>query len=221
MEKDPVKKKTLKKKVGIGVLASFTAVSVLLGSVFEDPAEMLENSQPKALAAQYDDLDDEEIESGGKKDGNTFKDKVKRQIYKIPVKVRAILLVPLWGLGTLIMTGLNMLWSGLIAPAMEHLLNFALTFLILLLVIGITVKLLFPDMPWRKIFNKKTLIFVLIVSTVLTLIDIILPHFWEDYKTWKMLGKFLIGLIFLTLLIRPVLKRKIEDMNRIEIHYGI
>ncbi|MBQ1476938.1 MAG: hypothetical protein IIZ33_02200 [Erysipelotrichaceae bacterium] len=221
MEKE--KKERLKKKASIGILASLTSISVLLGGVFDSPKELVEENheKPVILIENIDDYSEDELENEEGKDHTGYKDKLKRQIYRIPLRIRMIFCVPLWCLGTMILSLGEFLWGSLLSPVLNVLLTFLLQTIILMAVIGICVKLLFPDLPWRKIFNKRTLLAVLIGSLIMSLLDAVLPLFWKEYRYYKMLGKFLIGLVILTIVMRWFIKKKIEDMNTIEIHYQL
>ena len=218
---DKEKKDRLKKKAGIGLLASLTSISVLLGGVFDSPQELVRDNheRPVILTENFEDFSEDDLENEEGKEKETAKEKLKRQIYRIPIKIRMIFCVPLWFLGSTLLSLGNFLWGSLLTPLADIILNFLLQTLLLLIVIGVCVKLLFPDLPWRKIFNKKTLLYVLICSVVMTLLDIFLPLVWKKYKFYRMLGKFLLGLVVLVIVIRPIIEKKIEDMNSIEIHY--
>ena len=217
------KKKRLKKKIGMGILAGLTSVSVLLGGIYDSPGELVRDNheRPKILTENFQDFSEDELESEENEGKEGFKEKMKKQIYKIPVKVRAVFCVPLWALGTLILSGLNLLWKGIFTPLADVILNFLLSFLLLLGVLAVCIKLLFPDMPWRKIFSKKVLLTVFIGCLVMAVMDSVVPLFWKDYIFYRNLGKFILGLIVLTIIIRPFVKKKIEDMNAVEIRYEI
>ena len=73
----------------------------------------------------------------------------------------------------------------------------------ILIVIFSSVKLLYPDMPFKKIANKRTIMGALIASILIAVCDIVVPLYWEKYNLYKKMTKMVLGLIAIALIIKP------------------
>lgn len=211
-------KKKKKKKIEKGIVAGVTSVSVLLGGTFDSPQDLLneEHVKPKAVIEQIGNLEDDPEQDRQK---SVFEEKLRDLIYRIPVRIRMFLCVPLWFLGTFLISLSDLLVNVLLAPIGHIILNFFLHILLLLAVIGICVKILFPDLPWSKIFNKRTILLTILGSILLSLCDIFMPMVWEDYKLYRNIAKFVTGLGILLIILRPFLKKKWKERYTYEIVY--
>ena len=209
-----------KDKVKIGLLAGLTTFSVTLGNLFDSAEELKANypETPKAVVESIDDYSEDnlqELES----EHDSFKEKLKKQIYRIPIKIRAIFFVPLWALGSLLIALGDLAISTVVMPVLHLLLGFIIQTLIMILVVGICIKLLFPDMPWSKIFSKKMIISVIIASIILKVLDFVLPYFIDNYRLYKNLVKFTVGLILIGIILKPYIKKKIKEGTQYKIVY--
>ena len=208
-----------KKKVALGIMAGLTTFSVTLGALFESAEELKQNypKTPKAVVESINDYSEDNLENNEVHD--SFKEKLKKLIYLIPVKIRTIFFVPLWAIGHILITLLEMLFQNIFIPIASQIGGFLVETLILLLVAAICIKILFPDMPWSKIFSKKFILSVLIGSVIIRIVDLILPHFIENYKTYRIIIKFTIGLIATGIILKPFIKKKLENRVSYEIIY--
>ena len=213
------KEELRKKKVKKAVVAGVTSASVLLGGTFDTPEDILNpaKKQIKPVSEVVDHSDDLFEDLYKKEDP---KDAFKNLIYKIPLKIRMYVCVPLWFLGTGILTLLELLLKVVLVPLAHIILNFILHTVLLMAIIAICVKLLFPDLPWSKIFNKRTLLFIFIGSIIMSLLDVFMPIVWDKYRLYRMLSKLIIGLIVLFTILRPFIKKKLDDMYEYEITYN-
>jgi hypothetical protein len=214
-----VKENNTHKKVEIGLLASLTSVSLLLGSLF-DSAKELKKDYPrtsKAVVESIGDYSRDDLEENEKT--VNLKEILKNLIYRIPVKIRTFFLVPLWGLGSVLIYLSELLFQTLIAPTLLNLLSFIVQTLLLLLVIGVCIKILFPDLPWSKIFSRKTILAVFIGSIIMSLCDYIIPYFWKDYTFYRNLLRFISGLIVAAVILKPFIKKKLQHPVSYDIVY--
>lgn len=211
-------KKKKKRQIEKGIVAGITSASVLLGGTFDSPQDLIneQHVKPKAVIEQIGNIDDDPEQE---KQKSVFEEKLRDLIYRIPVKVRMFLCVPLWFLGTFLISLTDLLANTLLAPIGHIILNFVLHVLLLLAVIGICVKILFPDMPWSKIFNKRTLLLTILGSILLSLCDIFMPMVWEDYRLYRNIAKFVLGLTVILIILRPFLKKKWKERFTYEIVY--
>ncbi|MBO7699039.1 MAG: hypothetical protein J6S38_08425, partial [Erysipelotrichaceae bacterium] len=145
-------------------MAGLTTFSVTLGSLFESAEELKRDypKTPKAVVESIDDYSEDDLENNEVHD--SFKERLKKLIYRIPVKIRTIFFVPLWTIGYALIALMETLFRTIFVPLAQQIGGFLFETLIMLLVVGICIKILFPDLPWSKIFSKKTIFAVLIGS---------------------------------------------------------
>ena len=208
-----------KKKAILGIMAGLTTFSVTLGSLFESAEELKRDypKTPKAVVESIDDYSEDNLENNEVHD--SFKERLKKLIYRIPVKIRTIFFVPLWAIGHVLISLAEMLFETLFVPLAQQIGGFLIETLILLLVAAVCIKILFPDMPWSKIFSKKFILSVLIGSVLIRILDIVLPRFIENYKTYRLIVKFTLGLIATGIILKPFIKKKLENRVSYEIVY--
>ena len=208
-----------KKKVTLGILAGLTTFSVTLGALFESAEELKQNypKTPKAVIESINDYSEDNLENSEVHD--SFKERLKKLIYRIPVKIRTIFFVPLWAIGHILISLLEILFQNIFIPIVSQIGGFLVETVIILLVAAICIKIMFPDMPWSKIFSRKFILSVLIGSLVIRIVDLVLPHFIDNYKTYRMIIKFVIGLIATGIILKPFIKKKLENRISYEIVY--
>ena len=208
-----------KKKVILGLMAGLTTFSVTLGSLFESAEELKRDypKTPKAVVESIDDYSEDDLENNEVHD--SFKERLKKLIYRIPVKIRTIFFVPLWTIGYALIALMETLFRTIFVPLAQQIGGFLFETLIMLLVVGICIKILFPDLPWSKIFSKKTIFAVLIGSLIIKICDLIAPHFIDNYKTYRLIVKFVLGLIATGIILRPFIKKKLENRISYDIIY--
>ena len=119
-----------KKKLEKGIVAGVTSVSVLLGGTFDSPQDLLNEKhvKPQAVVEQIQILDDDPKQD---KQKSVFEEKLRDLIYRIPVKVRMFLCVPLWFLGTFLISLSDLLGKAVLTPIGHIILNFFLHVLLL------------------------------------------------------------------------------------------
>ena len=208
-----------KKKVTLGILAGLTTFSVTLGALFESAEELKQNypKTPKAVIESINDYSEDNLENSEVHD--SFKERLKKLIYRIPVKIRTIFFVPLWAIGHILISLLEILFQNIFIPIVSQIGGFLVETAIILLIAAICIKIMFPDMPWSKIFSRKFILSVLIGSLVIRIVDLVLPHFIDNYKTYRMIIKFVIGLIATGIILKPFIKKKLENRISYEIVY--
>ena len=214
-----MKESTRRKKIAVGVLASVASLSVLLGGVFDSSRELLEDSKPSEDAISgISDLTRDEVQA--KTVTQDMRRALKNLVYRIPVKVRAVLFAPLWFLGSAILWAFDLALNAIVAPVAHLILGFFLQTLLLFGIIGLCIKILFPDLPWSKIFSKKLFLSVLAGSIFMSLCDVIVPCFWEDYKLYRNIGKLLLGLFVAGIILKPFIKKKLKEPVSYKIMYN-
>lgn len=209
----------MRKKISIGMIAGLASISVLLGGIFDSSKELLKDypQTPKDVVESIDDYSKDDLKEAFNQDG--IKEKLRLMIYKIPVRIRAILFLPLWLLGSTILWGFDLLAKTLIIPFAHLILGFIIQTLLLFALIGICIKILFPDLPWSKIFSKKLFLSVLLGSIFMSACDLIIPRFWSDYTFYRNLSRFILGLIVILIILKPFIKKKLQNGISYQIEY--
>ena len=204
MDKKEVKKKVITAAAGAGAV-----LSILTAAKYDDPAELIKEEIKKN--------DDHAIEEKAIIEKSEIKEYA---VNKIPAIIRTIVLLPMWFIGHFLLGLLDKLVKLVASPVIAFLLSTLFTFLILLLIIVLFIKLLFPDMPLKKILNKKLIIGVLISSLLINVIDRILLAKIESYINTRKIITFFLGLLVLILILLNVIKRKLKEEKEPKIIYG-
>ena len=209
----------MRKKISIGMIAGLASISVLLGGIFDSSKDLLKDypQTPKDVVESIDDYSKDDLKEASNQDG--IKEKLRLMIYKIPVRIRAILFLPLWLLGSTILWGFDLLAKTLIIPFAHLILGFIIQTLLLFALIGICIKIFFPDLPWSKIFSKKLFLSVLLGSIFMSACDLIIPRFWADYTFYRNLSRFILGLIVILIILKPFIKKKLQNGISYQIEY--
>ncbi len=183
-------KKEEKKKAGAAGAAAavVAAASVAVAGAFSSPAAILDDEdKPSAYVERAEaeesspesSPDDTEDEEEKKKPG--LKAAIRNKLLSLPLAVRALLLVPMWAIGTGIIFLLGGLWSVL-SPALGKVLGAVALAALVYGIIALGLKALFPNMPIKKLINRKTLPAVCIAGAVAAALDVILPLLIADYS---------------------------------------
>ena len=202
------KKEITKKDLTRGAVAVAASASVLVSGLFNSPADLVEKPNgpgiDRAFPPVAEEVIDEEAEDEGKNpdtggsggaegsDGEkaeagaspekeSVKEAAREGIYKIPVFIRTLIGVPLWALGWVISKAAAAAWAGVLNPVLSTVLGWVIVAVFVLLAVAGTVKAAFPDIPVKKILNKKTVISVIASVAVLGIFDSVAPNFIDGY----------------------------------------
>lgn len=132
-------------------------------------------------------------------------------IDKIPMILRSIIAVPLMIIGTLLLKLMNAALKVIAMPIVSFLLGWLGIFLLLLLIILICLKLIFPDKKLRELINKKLIITVLIGSFIIRLTQVILPKVWNGYSDYEFAITLCEGLTVILIVLIPALIHKAKE----------
>ena len=209
-----------RKKIGLGLIAGLTSLSVLIGSVFDSSKDLLDDVQinPESVTETLIDLSENTVETKGIR--QKIREKIRNLIYKIPVRIRIFVFFPLWLLGNLILAGSELLYKTLLAPAGSLIFGFIFQTLLLLGIIGVCIKIMFPDLPWSKIFSKKLVLLVIAGSVFISAFDFLMPMIWKKYALYRRLSKAICGLIVIAIILRPFIRKKLKNRIRYEARYN-
>ena len=213
------KSKKRKKKI-TGVIAGLTTASVLLGKTFDSPKDLLETLQNDTDPV-FEEYKEVALEERHPWLGMSFRQTARKYIVKIPVKLRMILCVPLWIMGNALLFMADLLVRTFLTPLGHLILGFLLQTLILMAIIAICIKILFPDLPWNKIFTRKTVLSVIIGSIIMSICDAVVPLFWDRYRAYRRLSKLILGSVVILLIMKPFLKKKWKERISYDIQYDL
>lgn len=190
-EEQEDKLKKLRKKAAAGTAAAGLSVSVLLGGLFSSPEELMKKNEtlsekpnPVVMTVDLDEPEPDEDtgeEEEQEAEGSGVFAKVKKKILELPAGVRALVGVPLWAVGWVIIHFLSLAWSAVLAPVLGFLLKWVLVGLALVGIFAAAMKCAFPNLPLKKILRPKNILFLLLGTVILGAADRFLPLIWEGY----------------------------------------
>ena len=200
------KKKKKTSKAAASAVAAMTAAGVMVGGAMSSPDDAM-NDGPEAIVqtiavtpqiqadAGGGDSDAEEavvVEEEKKKRGKASS--VRKALAEAPFSQRVKIAVPLWIAGTVAIAFLSSLWMSVLPPLAAAALSWVFTLVMAVLVFVMAAKTVFPDMPLKKILNKRTFLGIGILCLLFGIADAALPFFWDDYTKLsvilKVLGSF-------------------------------
>ena len=214
------KLKKVKKKVVGGATAAGLGASVLLGGMFESPEELMQKTsesypQPSPIVMTVD-LDEEDTDEDNDGEETTEEEKIglfakiKKKILELPAGIRAIVGVPLWAIGWVIIHVLSIAWEAVLAPVLGFLLKWVLAGLALVGVFAAAMKCAFPHLPLKKILRPKNILFLVLGTVILGVLDKVIPLFWEEYTGYRFLVMLGGGLIVLLAVGIPFIIKQIK-----------
>ena len=191
MEQD--KKEKMKRRAAATAVAAVASAGVVVGGLFQSPDELLHAEEdaapltqsvlPSAVAGDGDGVNDQDSvpDSEDEERRRSPRSRVKAWVWRQPAAVRALVGVPLWCVGWLILSGLTAAWSGVLSPVLGGVLGWLITAALIVGAFVLTVKAAFPELPVKKILNKKTLPGILLATLLLGALDAVLPLFVSGY----------------------------------------
>ena len=147
-------------------VAAVTAAGVLVGGAFASPDDIL-NDGPDAIVQTMDSGAVPEIDSGGA-DG---------------------------GADTAVIALVSSLWSAVLSPVASTVLSWLVFAALAVLIFALAVKTVFPDLPLKKILNKRSVLTIVLLCFLFGVVDCVLPFFWDDYEQLSRLLKLVGSLI--------------------------
>ncbi len=219
-----MEKKTKKRAAAVVTLAA--SAGIVVNGLFDTPGDLLQResgtSQTAVTQVVGPDRADPE-EASGQTEGHVLR----RALLRLPLAVRALVGLPLWGLGWGLLTLLSVLWP-LCSPAVGAVLRWIAPAGVLLAVFAAAAKVLFPDLPLRRILSKRSVLGILVGTCGLGLLRLFLQTYGAEQDRLagplQLTGAFLIVLAALWLFAVRELRRRAEadradtPLSRDEIH---
>lgn len=192
----------LKKRIAAGTATAVTAASILTNSVVADPADLLKTSPADSpdnshVYVMEDSSHRSLILETDQFEPYTWKERLCIRMQKLPLPVRSLVLLPLWGIGEVITTLLSTLWSSPIGQAIFH---FLLEVGILLGLFVLVFKLLFPNVSLKTLFSRKNLLWIILGAVLLTAADLLLGIFWDQWRIVRIVLMIVCAFLVLMLL---------------------
>lgn len=179
------------KRTAAAAAALLLAASVTAGSLFENPADLLSDDGGSAVVYQLSDGgDDDGAGAGGEEnDGENRRrpgprEVLRRRILRLPLVVRLLVVLPLWGVGSAVLAAAGAAWA-LLSPFAGRVGGFALLLALLTLSFAAAAKAVFPDLPLKKIFSRRGLAALALGAAALAALDAVLGAAWAEYAGVK------------------------------------
>ncbi len=225
------KKKKQRSRAAKAGVALFTSASVLVGGLFPSPDALLAEEQdlnPVAIVQNDNDTGDDLDGDGGDDDGSADEEEeetaaeatglragLRQRILQLPLAVRVFVLVPMWALGWAIWTAATGLWTMLLGPIAGKAVSWLFLLAALLGAFVLGAKAIFPELPLKKIVNKKSLLGLLIGGLTLGAADLAVPLFWDGYEKLAQVFRasgvaLILGTVLFALSRRILRKRRAE-----------
>ena len=209
LPKDSDKKKAgrkARKKVAGAAVAFTAAVGVFFSSLFGSPNDLLVDpaAEPPAVVMEINteegSAEEQEMEED-KKSKPGFFARIRMMILKLPLYIRVAIGIPLWALGWLLTQAFSSLWKLLLAPVFEQILTFLIMALILLIVMTVLIKTVFPDLPLKEILSRPNIMIVLLACAVFCVFNIVMREFNPDFARLEGVFRFGEGLVILLIIL--------------------
>ena len=182
----------LKKTAAVSAVALLTAASVTTGSLFSTPAALLSDdgtATAYTVSVDLDGLDDDD--AGTEQDENDETKKrggvrsiLRARVLRLPLLVRLLVVLPLWALGSALLAAAGAAWT-LISPVLGSIAGWALMLALLVGAFVLAAKAVFPDLPVKKILNRRSLVALLLGASALAVTDAVLVAVWAEYEQVK------------------------------------
>ncbi len=169
------KKQDLKKKVQKTAIAATTAASLFVHNTYDTPLEIVNESY------EDDDVND----SFNQKKKSSFKVKIKQILNTLPLPIKIVFLLPLWSLGWILMLIIRPILNNLLPSIFSELSHWLILAIIIVVVILISAKMLFPSLPLSKLVNKKSISLILFLLIILAISDKLLSMYFPTYNNFK------------------------------------
>lgn len=202
----------IKKKIAVTGASAAVSLSVLLSMLFSSPADMLPSSKNPAQLPTAEIAvsvaESEDCLAFGSGDAAEDEKKSRRGLFarlrslflQAPVAVRALVGVPLWALGWLITSAVSLLWANVLSPAMGTIVSWLLFAGLLLLAFIFACRVMFPDIPVKKILSRRNILTLILGAAVLCASNFVVPLFWDgwdDVSVYVRLGGSLLLILWL------------------------
>ena len=182
----------VKKTAALSAVALLAAASVTTGSLFSTPAALLSDDGTVSgytVTVDLDGADDdgagvEQDENDETKRRGGVRSVLRARILQLPLYVRLLVVLPLWAVGSLLIAAFGAAWP-LLSPVLGKIALWALLLGLLVGAFLLAAKAAFPDLPLKKILNRRSLVAMLLGASALTVADAVFVAVWAEYEQVK------------------------------------
>lgn len=201
--------KSHKKTAKRAAAGAVAAASLLVNTAVADPASLLKPADesapdPSHVCVVEGTEHRSYILETDRYEPYTLRERICVRMQSLPLPVRALVLLPLWGAGELLITLLTTLWNS---PVGQIVLHFLLEAALLIGLFVLVWRLLFPNVPVRKLFSRKKLPWLIGGALLITVADALLRYYWEPWKVWRIVLLAAVGFVVLLLLYHRILDK--------------
>lgn len=198
-------------------VATIAGAAVVIGTLLPSAQEVVSPNKiadPPAIVLNLEEdvIPENEEYSTETKKSNRFADRLRNRLLSLPQAVRVIFVLPLWALGWVITAFGSLIWGGLFSPALGFVASWLLSVAVLVGLFALTAKLLFPNIPFKKILTKKNLYPIIGVAFLVVSLDAILPFYIDGYSAYSALIKIAVPFSIVGLLVYRLKKIKAEGL---------
>lgn len=192
-----------------GAVALVTSAGLLVGGLFNSPAALVEEDELRPTVLCADDDDDsgddaeEELEETEEEEEETAvrpgaRARLRQRILQLPPAIRLLVILPLWCVGWLLSSGAQLLWGALLSPLLGKALLWLLWLGLLAAAFLLAGKTVFPELPIRKILNRRSLLGLVLGALLLGVADLVAPLVWVDYSRIEAIARAVGTLLLLS-----------------------
>lgn len=167
-----------KKAAAMAAVTTAAAASMVTGTLFDSPAELLNQPEPDDIV-EFMEGDEEGTEEETKRSAPAAR--LRGWILSLPEAVRMLVVVPMWIVGWVLLNAVSVFWSGA-GPMLGRVVDWLCLALVMLVIFAAGVKTALPHVPLKQILRPRNIVFILVVTLVLGLADLALPTVWQNYN---------------------------------------
>ena len=214
MKKTP-KTKSLKNRIitGLATLSVITGVGV--HSTFDSPSEILMSDvkEPTPIVREFEPEKPQQQEAAIPQPSaqETEQSGFKAWLMRLPIAVRGAVVVPLYAIGAVITHILGLFFGGVMAPVLASILKWVVLTAAILGVVAVVLKLIFPNLPLKKLLRPKNILYVFIGVAVIQILDKTLPLAFPNYESFANALKYTLGLCVAIIAIVPIATSKLRQ----------
>ena len=185
-----------KNEAAVSAVAAVTAAGILLSSLFTTPGELVKKYDRINMPLSVSDTlisndDDDEGENIGLTEDKqkSARASLRKRFLMLPVTLRALMGVPVWCIGRVVMAFFGAAWGSLIHPALLIALKYVCIAGLILAALLVTVKAVCPDVPVKKILDNRN-VFSAVICTALfglagSMMQIFCPEGMKAYRVFE------------------------------------
>ena len=209
------KEQKTRRRLLASAAALVTAAGLVTGRTFSSAQDLLHGQEDAAPPPAVEDtllpddgddgLPDDETDGRGRRRSLTAV--LRERILRLPVALRLTAVLPLWLLGQFVLGWADILW-GAASPLLYRFGGFALLLLVLFVAFLLAAKAAFPNLPLKKILNRKSFAVLLLGAAVLGAADLAFRLAFPEADTARRLVSAAGTLVTLGIAVLPLVRKE-------------